>query len=76
MKSTIYTIEDDALGITLTIEAELCDFEDDDPPEIVINSISHGDKGIYYWTLSDRYFSHLKNKIFQEWCFEGIKRNA
>ena len=71
MKSIIYTIEDDALGITLTIEAELCDFEDDDPPEIVINSISHGEKCINHWTLSERYLAILRDRIYQEWCLEG-----
>jgi hypothetical protein len=76
VKTTIYTIEDDALGITLTVEAELCDFEDGDPPEIVINDISHGDKCINHWPLSERYFSHLKNRVFQGWCLEGMKHHA
>ena len=36
MKSYIYTIEDEYLGIPLTIEGELVDYEDHDPPFVVI----------------------------------------
>ena len=73
MKSTIYTIEDDSLGIVLTIEAEVCDFEDGDPPEIIIQEISHNEKSLSFWCLSDTYRDRLRDKIFQEWCFEGMK---
>jgi len=77
MKSLVYTIKDDSLGIPLLIEAELCDFEDGDLPEIIINSIELnadmvGDPGkpLELWCLSKEYKKHLRNKVFQEWCME------
>lgn len=70
MKSTIYTIEDDTLGIVLTIEGELVDWQDDTPPDIVINEISYGDKTVTMWAFSEAYIKYLQNKIFQAWVFE------
>lgn len=74
MKSTIYTIEDDWMGIILTIEGELTDWEDDEPPTIIINEISHNETPLSMWTLSESYIKHLVNKIFQQWCMEGAKK--
>ena len=72
MKSYIYTIEDDYLGIPLTIEAELVDYENmDEPPFIVIQEISHHDKQLEMWCLSEAFIKHCQNRIFQEWCKEG-----
>lgn len=71
MKSLVYTIKDDSLGIPLLIEAELCDFEDGEPPEILINEITSSfNAQINQWTLSDRYLGILRDKIYQEWCTE------
>lgn len=79
MKSYIYTIEDEYLGIPLTIEGELVDYgrgsttEDHDPPFIVIQDISHGDKPLEMWCLSERFIKHCENRIFQLWCSEALK---
>lgn len=71
MKSYIYTIEDEYLGILLTIEGELVDYEDHDPPFIVIQDISHGDKPLEMWCLSEAFIKHCENRIFQLWCREA-----
>ena len=73
MKSYIYTIEDEYLGIPLMIEGELVDYEDNDPPFIVIQDISHGDKQLEMWCLSERFIKHCENRIFQLWCSEALK---
>jgi hypothetical protein len=70
MKAHIYTIEDEYMGIPLTIEGELLDFEDENLPFIVVQEINFKDKPLELWTVSDRYIEHLKNRIFQEWCNE------
>ena len=76
MKSLVYTIKDDSLGIPLLIEAELCDFEDGEPPIIVINEITSSfNAQINQWALSKRYLDILRDKIYQEWCRE-VNRGA
>jgi hypothetical protein len=70
MKAHIYTIEDEYLGIPLTIEGELIDYEDHEPPFIVIQDISFKDRPLEMWTLNERYIEHLRNRIFQTWCSE------
>jgi hypothetical protein len=70
MKAHIYTIEDEYMGIPLTIEGELIDYEDYEPPFIVIQDISFKDRPLEMWTLNERYIEHLRNRIFQEWCNE------
>lgn len=72
MKATVYTIEDDYLGIPLTIEGELIDYEDKEPPFIVIQDISHGDKPLEMWCLSEAFIKHCENRIFQLWCSEVL----
>lgn len=72
MKSYIYTIEDEYLGIPLTVEGELVDYEDNDPPFIVIQDISHGDKPLALWCLSEAFIKHCQNRIFQQWCREVL----
>jgi hypothetical protein len=71
VKAHIYTIEDKYMGIPLTIEGELFDYEGHEPPFIVIQEISFNDKPLELWTLNDRYIEHLKNRIFQTWCSEA-----
>lgn len=70
MKAYIYTIEDEYLGIPLTVEGELVDHEDNDPPFIFIQEISYGDKPLEMWCLSDAFIKHCQNRIFQQWCSE------
>lgn len=70
MKSYIYTIEDEYLGIPLTIEGELIDYEDHDPPFIVIQDISYYDKPLELWCLSEAFIRHCQDRIFQQWCSE------
>jgi hypothetical protein len=70
VRAHIYTIEDEYMGIPLTIEGELIDYEDHEPPFIVIQDISLKDRPLEMWTLNERYIEHLKNRIFQEWCNE------
>ncbi len=70
MKSHVYTIEDEYLGIPLLIEGELVDWEDDREPSIIINDISHNEAPLSLWTLSERFIKHLENRIFQTWCQE------
>lgn len=74
MKSTIYTIEDGTLGIVLTVEGELIDWEDSEPPEVIINEISYGDKPITMWAFNAAFIVSLQDKIFQQWCSEGAKK--
>ena len=72
MKSYIYTIKDEYLGIPLLIEGELVDWEDNREPTIIINDISHPDTEapLSLWCLSERFIKHLENRIFQTWCSE------
>lgn len=72
MKSVIYTIVDEYLGIPLTIEGELIDYEDKEVPFIVIQDISYGDKPLELWCLSEAFIKHCKNRIFQQWCREVL----
>ncbi len=71
MKAYIYTIEDEYLGIPLTVEGELVDYEDQDPPFIVIQEISYNEKPLNLWCLSQRFIKHCQDKIFQQWCSEA-----
>lgn len=73
MKAYVYTIEDEYLGIPLTVEGELVDYEDYEPPFIVILDISHGDKPLNIWCLSQRFIKHCQDRIFQQWCSEAHK---
>ena len=75
MKSYIYTIEDEYLGIPLTIEGELVDWEDDREPDIIINDISHNENSLSLWCLSDRFIKHCQDRIFQTWCFEPAQKD-
>ena len=77
MKAHIYTITDEYLGIPLLIEGELIDYEDDEPPFIVIQSISydgdgnHRKKPLELWCISEAFIKHCQNRIFQHWCWGG-----
>ena len=70
MKSTVYTIEDDYLGILLTIEGEVITFADENGPDVIITEISYGDKTLELWPFSDRFIEYLKDKIYQTWVQE------
>lgn len=72
MKSYIYTIEDEYLGIPLMIEGELVDYEDKEVPFIVIQDISYDDKPLELWCLSEAFIKHCQNRIFQQWCREVL----
>lgn len=72
MKSYIFTLEDEYLGIPLIIEGELVDYEDNDPPFVVIQDISHGEKSLELWCLSEAFIKHCENRIFQQWCSEVL----
>lgn len=74
MKSHIYTITDEYLGIPLTIEGELIDYEDTEVPFIVINDISHNEKPLEMWCLSEAFIKHCQNRIFQQWCSEVTRK--
>ena len=71
MKAHIYTITDEYLGIPLLIEGELIDYEDEEPPFIVIQSISHDEKPLELWCISEAFIKHCQNRIFQNWCTGG-----
>ena len=73
MKAYVYTIEDEYLGISLTVEGELVDYEDSEPPFIVILDISYGDKPLNLWCISQRFIKHCQDRIFQQWCSEVLK---
>ncbi len=72
MKSTIYTIEDEYLGIPLLIEGEVITFADEFAPEVIINDISllHAGTPLALWAFSDRFIEHLKDRIYQQWANE------
>lgn len=70
MKSYIYTLEDEHLGITLTVEGEVITFADENCPDVIINEISYGDKTLDMWPFSDRFIEHLKDRIYQTWAQE------
>ena len=70
MKSTVYTFEDEYSGIPLTIEGEVTEFGDGEFPTVIITDISHCDKPLELWCLSDSYIDTLKDVLFQMWCNE------
>ena len=76
MKAHIYTIEDEYMGVPLLIEGELVDYEDAEPPFIVIQDISYGGNDTNYrrplelWCISEAFIKHCQNRIFQTWCNE------
>jgi len=70
MKSYVYTLEDEHLGITLTVEGEVITFADENCPDVIINEISYGDKTLDMWPFSDRFIEHLKDRIYQTWAQE------
>jgi hypothetical protein len=80
MKTYIYTIEDEYLGIPLTVEGELVAYErgstteDHETPFIVIQDISYCEKPLEMWCLSESFIKHCQNRIFQEWCSEINRR--
>lgn len=71
MKFEDMTIKDNNLGITLTVIAEIIDWEDDKFPDVTINEILYREKPLQLWAFSEAYIMHLKNKIFQMWCAQG-----
>ena len=70
MKSTVYTIADDYLGILLTIEGEVITFTDENCPDVIITEISYCDKTLELWPFSDRFIEYLKDRIYQTWAQE------
>ena len=70
MKSYVYTITDEYLGIPLIVEGEVLTFADENCPDVVINEISHGDNTLALWPFSDRFIEHLKDRIYQTWAQE------
>jgi hypothetical protein len=78
VKATVYTIEDEYLGIPLLIEGELIDYEDEEPPFVVIQDISYGGNDTNYrsplelWCLSEAFIKHCQDRIFQQWCSEVL----
>lgn len=70
MKSYIYTLEDEYLGIPIIIEGELVDYEDGEMPFVVIQELSYGEKLLEMWCISEAFIKHCQNRIFQEWCNE------
>ena len=70
MKAHIYTIDDEYMGIPLTIEGELVDYEDHEPPFIVIQEITYKERPLEFWCISDAFIKHCQNRVFQEWCNE------
>ena len=71
MKSYIYTLEDEYLGIPIIIEGELVDYEDGEMPFVVIQELSYGEKLLEMWCISEAFIKHCQNRIFQEWCSEA-----
>ncbi len=77
MKSTVYTLEDEYMGIPLMVEGEVLTFTDEFAPDVIINEISlnrdivgYQDKPLELWCLSDRYIKHLEDRIYQQWVNE------
>lgn len=80
MKSYVYTIEDEYLGIPLLIEGELIEYNAiDEPPFVVIQEITYAGGGEHHakplemWCLSETFIKHCQNRIFQQWCNEVLK---
>ena len=71
MKSYIYTLEDEYLGIPIIIEGELVDYEDGEMPFVVIQELSYGEKLLEMWCISEAFIKHCQNRIFQEWSSEA-----
>ena len=76
MKAHIYTIEDEYMGIPLLIEGELIDYEDHEPPFIVIQEITFKDRPLEFWCISEAFIKHCQNRIFQAWCSESRQIGA
>lgn len=70
MKSYVYTIEDEYLGIPLTVEGEVITFSDEDCPDVIINKISYDGKTLEMWPFKDKFIEHLKDMIYQTWVNE------
>lgn len=72
MKSYVYTIEDEYLGIPLLIEGEVITFADEFAPEVIINDVVHPstETPLALWAFSDRFIEHLQDRIYQQWCNE------
>lgn len=68
MRSNHYTIEDEYMGIPLTIDGEVTEFTPNEFPMVIINNISFRDRPLEMWTLNDRYIEHLRDRLFQTWC--------
>lgn len=71
MKSEIYTIENDYMGIPLLVEGELVDYEDGELPFVVIQDISYNEKPLNLWCLSEAFFKSCKDKIISQWLLRG-----
>jgi hypothetical protein len=69
MKTYVYTFEDSNSGIPLYVEVELVDFQDDEPPVIVLQSVTYSGEEVAMWCLSEDYKKNLQNTAFQMWCF-------
>lgn len=70
MKSTVYTLEDEYMGLPLMVEGEVLTFTDEFAPDVIINEISYCDKPLELWTFSDRFMKHLEDRIYQQWANE------
>lgn len=70
MKSTVYTLEDEYMGIPLMVEGEVLTFTDEFAPDVIINEISYNEKPLELWTFSDRFMKHLEDRIYQQWANE------
>jgi len=70
MRSYVYTIEDEYLGIPLLIEGEVITFSAEDCPDVIINEISYGEKALELWPFSDKFIEYLKDRIYQTWVNE------
>lgn len=76
MRTTVYTIEDEYLGIPLTVECELVDYENEEPPFMVIQEIAYKDKPLEMWCFKKSFINHLENKVFQLWCNEAFRKET
>lgn len=71
MKTEIYTIENDYMGIPLLVEGELVDYEDGELPFVVIQEISYGEKPLNLWCLSEAFIKSCQDKIISQWLLRG-----
>lgn len=67
-KTLIYTFEDHVTPeLIMSIEGEVIDFDDGDPPEVYVSHVSVGKIDFPLSCFSQHIMKHWRDMVFQEW---------